>query len=67
MMLVVPPYTCTRTLHQRAAHAQWQYDRGGADRKNIKTLTLELYKATVAADSADECKSAQGNENKGAL
>ena len=32
-----------------------------------KTLTLELYKATVAANSADECKSAQANKNKGAL
>jgi hypothetical protein len=67
MMLVVPPYTCTRTLHERAAHALWQYDRGGADRKNIKTLTLELNKATVTADSANERESAQGNENKGAL
>jgi hypothetical protein len=64
MMLVVPPYICTRTLHQKATHglhAQWQYDRGDAD---CKTLTLKPYE-TAIADSADE-QSAQGNENKGA-
>ena len=34
MMLAVPPYTCAKTLHQRASHAQRQYDRGGGDRKS---------------------------------
>ena len=29
-----PPYTCAKTLHQRASHAQRQYDRGGNDRKS---------------------------------
>ena len=29
-----PPYTCTKTLHQRASHAQRQHDRGGDDRKS---------------------------------
>ena len=29
-----PPYTCAKTLHQRASHAQRQYDRGGGDRKS---------------------------------
>ena len=29
-----PPYTCAKTLHQRASYAQQQYDRGGDDRKN---------------------------------
>ena len=29
-----PPYTCAKTLHQRASHAQRQYDRGGDDRKS---------------------------------
>ena len=28
-----PPYTCAKTLHQRATHAQRQYDRGGDDHK----------------------------------
>jgi hypothetical protein len=28
-----PPYTCAKTLHQRATHAQRQYDRGGDDRQ----------------------------------
>jgi hypothetical protein len=28
-----PPYTCPKTLHQRATHAQRQYDRGGDDHK----------------------------------
>ena len=31
-----------------------------------KALTLKPYEA-LFADSADECESAQGNENKGAL
>ena len=29
-----PPYTCAKTLHQRASHAQRQHDRGGDDRKS---------------------------------
>jgi hypothetical protein len=29
-----PPYTCAKTLHQRASHAQQQYDRGGDNRKS---------------------------------
>jgi len=32
----------------------------------VKALTLEPYGKT-SIDSADECKLAQGNENKGAL
>ena len=28
-----PPYTCAKTLHQRATHVQRQYDRGGDDHK----------------------------------
>jgi hypothetical protein len=63
MMLVVPPYTCARTLYQRAVHTQWQMMKGVLI---AKALTLEPHEKPLA-DSADEYESAQGYGNMGAL
>ncbi len=37
-----PPYTCEKTSHQRATHAQRQYDRGGDGRKALTLAPDEL-------------------------